>query len=105
SSRRRHTRFSRDWSSDVCSSDLGTPDFHIPLVGTWPVLGFLQDFIAVAALCGLIVFTVIRLRNSPAKLGRRSRFSGSHLGGAWRSEERRVGKGCRSQGGPSAVLD
>src|SRR5690606_40739469 len=23
-SRRRHTRFSRDWSSDVCSSDLGT---------------------------------------------------------------------------------
>src|SRR5690606_40914076 len=26
SSRRRHTRFSRDWSSDVCSSDL-TPIF------------------------------------------------------------------------------
>src|SRR5690606_40480139 len=25
SSRRRHTRFSRDWSSDVCSSDLGLP--------------------------------------------------------------------------------
>src|SRR5207302_3984649 len=24
SSRRRHTRFSRDWSSDECSSDLGT---------------------------------------------------------------------------------
>src|SRR5690606_21495593 len=24
-SRRRHTRFSRDWSSDVCSSDLGVP--------------------------------------------------------------------------------
>src|SRR5690606_40098085 len=23
SCRRRHTRFSRDWSSDVCSSDLG----------------------------------------------------------------------------------
>src|SRR5690606_39782779 len=23
SSRRRHTRFSRDWNSDVCSSDLG----------------------------------------------------------------------------------
>src|SRR5690606_39363285 len=28
SSRRRHTRFSRDWSSDVCSSDL--------LFGIWP---------------------------------------------------------------------
>src|SRR3989304_7211197 len=27
SSRRRHTRCSRDWSSDVCSSDL--PDHHI----------------------------------------------------------------------------
>src|SRR5690606_39755928 len=25
SSRRRHTRFSRDWSSDVCSSDLKDP--------------------------------------------------------------------------------
>src|SRR5436309_10663080 len=25
SSRRRHTRFSRDWSSDVCSSDLVSP--------------------------------------------------------------------------------
>src|SRR5690606_40940727 len=25
SSRRRHTRFSRDWSSDVCSSDLVGP--------------------------------------------------------------------------------
>src|SRR6266511_6146525 len=26
SSRRRHTRFSRDWSSDVCSSDLDDTD-------------------------------------------------------------------------------
>src|SRR5690606_39502636 len=26
SSRRRHTRFSRDWSSDVCSSDLEVPN-------------------------------------------------------------------------------
>src|SRR5690606_40539058 len=26
SSRRRHTRFSRDWSSDVCSSDLKLKD-------------------------------------------------------------------------------
>src|SRR5690606_39553587 len=29
SSRRRHTRFSRDWSSDVCSSDLA---HHIEVV-------------------------------------------------------------------------
>jgi Fe-S oxidoreductase len=57
--------------------------FHIPVVGTWGVLGFLQDFIAVMALLGLVVFAVIRLRNSPERLGNRSRFSGSHLGGAW----------------------
>src|SRR5699024_11903605 len=29
SSRRRHTRSKRDWSSDVCSSDLATK-YHIP---------------------------------------------------------------------------
>src|SRR5690606_39941841 len=29
SSRRRHTRFSRDWSSDVCSSDLGGVASHL----------------------------------------------------------------------------
>src|SRR5690606_40222237 len=28
SSRRRHTRFSRDWSSDVCSSDLNQYDIQ-----------------------------------------------------------------------------
>src|SRR5690606_40436879 len=28
SSRRRHTRFSRDWSSDVCSSDLDVAVYH-----------------------------------------------------------------------------
>src|SRR2546429_711637 len=31
SSRRRHTRCSRDWSSDVCSSDLGQAGEHIEL--------------------------------------------------------------------------
>src|ERR1041385_4911643 len=33
SSRRRHTRCSRDWSSDVCSSDLNAPEIPIDLVG------------------------------------------------------------------------
>ncbi|WP_043615419.1 (Fe-S)-binding protein [Nonomuraea candida] len=61
----------------------GTPDFHIPLIGTWGALGFLQDFIAVACLLGLVAFAVIRVKNSPKTLGRSSRFSGSHLGGAW----------------------
>src|SRR5690606_40367363 len=32
SSRRRHTRFSRDWSSDVCSSDLVSMRTRRPLV-------------------------------------------------------------------------
>src|SRR5690606_40598055 len=31
SSRRRHTRFSRDWSSDVCSSDLPAADIALEL--------------------------------------------------------------------------
>ncbi|WP_307832351.1 (Fe-S)-binding protein [Planomonospora sp. ID91781] len=61
----------------------GRANFHIPIIGTWPVLGFLQDFIAVACLLGLVAFTVIRIKNSPKRLGRGSRFSGSHLGGAW----------------------
>src|SRR5207302_110531 len=33
SSRRRHTRFSRDWSSDVCSSDLVQAEFYSDEVG------------------------------------------------------------------------
>src|SRR5687768_18413277 len=33
SSRRRHTRCSRDWSSDVCSSDLGTEVAKLPADG------------------------------------------------------------------------
>src|SRR2546427_6082334 len=31
SSRRRHTRFDCDWSSDVCSSDLAEKDYHLAL--------------------------------------------------------------------------
>ncbi|HET6259642.1 MAG TPA: (Fe-S)-binding protein [Pseudonocardia sp.] len=58
-------------------------NFHIPLIGRWPVLGFLQDFIAAAALISLGVFSVIRLRNAPQRRARASRFYGSHTGGAW----------------------
>ena len=58
-------------------------DFAIPVIGHWPVLGFLQDFIALMALAGIITFAIIRLRNSPERLGRQSRFKGSHLTGAW----------------------
>ncbi len=59
------------------------PHFAIPLIGRWAVLGFLQDFIALMALAGITTFAIIRLRNSPQRLGRKSRFKGSHLGGAW----------------------
>src|SRR3712207_8496787 len=33
SSRRRHTRYWRDWSSDVCSSDLPDVETHVPVGG------------------------------------------------------------------------
>ncbi|RDH74676.1 4Fe-4S dicluster domain-containing protein [Mycolicibacterium moriokaense] len=59
------------------------PRFHIPVVGRWAVLGFLQDFIALAVLAGIITFAIIRLRSEPKEHGRQSRFYGSHTGGAW----------------------
>ncbi|MDP2774056.1 MAG: (Fe-S)-binding protein, partial [Nocardioides sp.] len=59
------------------------PKFAIPLVGHWAILGFAQDLIAVLAVVSLVVFAQIRLKNSPERLGRQSRFKGSHLGGAW----------------------
>jgi Fe-S oxidoreductase len=58
-------------------------DFHIPLIGTDTWLGFLEDLLIVAVLAGLVVFALIRLRESPKREGRRSRFFGSHLGPAW----------------------
>jgi Fe-S oxidoreductase len=62
---------------------LFVPNFHIPLVGRWDVLGFLQDFIALAVLAGITTFSIIRLRSEPKEHGRSSRFYGSHTGGAW----------------------
>ncbi|HXV94274.1 MAG TPA: Fe-S oxidoreductase, partial [Pseudonocardia sp.] len=50
------------------------PDFHIPLIGRWPVLGFLQDTIAVLCLVSLAVFAAIRIRNAPERTARASRF-------------------------------
>src|SRR2546422_6228120 len=44
SSRRRHTRCSRDWSSDVCSSDLGEEDEPDP-EGVLLVLGEPRDVV------------------------------------------------------------
>src|SRR5206468_8060701 len=73
SSRRRHTRSDRDWSSDVCSSDLS-------ILASRPVT----------------LHRVPRLRDVDTL----SLLLG-HLGvEVKRSEERRVGKECRSRGSP-----
>src|SRR5690606_40670832 len=88
SSRRRHTRFSRDWSSDVCSSDL------IHNAGSSGCTGFKDGSVttctfslAVQVYCfpfrGLIARTVVPSRVITIR---------------FRSEERRVGKECRSRG-------
>ncbi|MDQ1717618.1 MAG: hypothetical protein QOE89_1571, partial [Pseudonocardiales bacterium] len=58
-------------------------DFHIPLIGKWQILGFLEDFFAVAVLLGLATFAVLRIRNAPERKQRDSRFYGSHTGPAW----------------------
>jgi len=58
-------------------------DFAIPIIGRWAIIGFIEDLFAVLVIVGLISFAIIRLRNNPAKLGRDSRFFGSHLGAAW----------------------
>ncbi len=59
------------------------PGWNWFVFGSWSVLGFVQDFIAIMALAGIAVFWAIRLRNQPQQLGRRSRFFGSHLGPAY----------------------
>ena len=62
-------------------------DFHIPGIGTWSFIGFLEDFFAVAVLVSLAVFVGIRVKNSPKREGKRSRFFGSHTGAAWLGRE------------------
>src|SRR5690625_1963174 len=41
SSRRRHTRWPRDWSSDVCSSDLTNPPSLTPVIRRLAEMGLL----------------------------------------------------------------
>ena len=68
---------------DEAYGALFSSDFHIPVIGTWPILGFAQDFIAVMCLFGITTFAVLRIQQSPHRLGRKSRFDRSHTGGAW----------------------
>src|SRR2546430_12408501 len=92
SSRRRHTRFDCDWSSDVCSSDLGslmsTPAPHVvPIFATpFGVVGVPEAEALNPALAALF-----------AKRATPERRAAGALPGPLRSEERRVGKECRSR--------
>jgi Fe-S oxidoreductase len=63
--------------------DLFSKTFAIPGIGHWAWVGFLEDLFAVAVLAGIVTFAIIRLRSSPEREGRKSRFSGSHTGAAW----------------------
>src|SRR3712207_8703034 len=91
SSRRRNTRYWRDWSSDVCSSDLLVdPTPWRAAVGVMARLGDLP----VASLGGGFAVAYTADDRPPAV--------GEAVGAVVeaRSEERRVGKECRSRWSP-----
>src|SRR5690606_40278216 len=92
SSRRRHTRFSRDWSSDVCSSDLvaGTcMNAGKTVAATELVRGLSRGGLRVAAL-KLTGVSLMRDALSMRDAGAVAAFTFNDA----RSEERRVGKEC-----------
>src|SRR5260370_32764171 len=93
SSRRRHTRFKCDWSSDVCSSDLGYAWLVMKswqTVSEWNIVH--SELLAKSRLSSLR----IALDNPPTLLE-----SAAYIVCALpRSEERRVGKECRSRWSP-----
>src|SRR5690606_40060625 len=92
---RRHTRFSRDWSSDVCSSDLGADAGVVPEQALGLATGQRNDIETRA-------FVTFALTEEGQALAirrpgeRRHTFLPSHIGAyivrPIRSEERRVGK-------------
>src|SRR5436189_3240388 len=88
SSRRRHTRYIGDWSSDVCSSDLinAMSEGH-----DHGVDGF-------AANPGLNAKPAASDQSSENRGNIRAECTERSAGKNGRSEERRVGKECRSRG-------
>jgi Fe-S oxidoreductase len=58
-------------------------EFAVPIIGRMPVIGFFEDLFAVLVVVGIVMFAAIRIKRNPAKLGRESRFFGSHTGAAW----------------------
>src|SRR5690606_40773562 len=92
----RHTRFSRDWSSDVCSSDLeADADAALQLVGI-EVLAARVDRQAVGRdVLGRGGGVLFAHAAAPSRTGAKINPAGQSGGGASlgiRSEERRVGK-------------
>src|SRR5690606_40760511 len=97
-SRRRHTRFSRDWSSDVCSSDLGRTEIlkvHTRRVPLAPDVD-LEEI--AASMPGFSGADIRNLVNEAALLAaRRDQDSVYQKDFLDRSEERRVGKERKHQ--------
>src|SRR5207249_8756116 len=92
SSRRRHTRSKRDWSSDVCSSDL---EQLFELFSR--IRQFLLQCVDVADLI-VAWFAFIAKNGAIELIGVLSQPLFARNSAAFRrSEERRVGKECRSR--------
>src|SRR3989442_2949120 len=91
SSRRRHTRCGRDWSSDVCSSDLTA---HVVSGNQGHAAGERR---VVALATGLRVEQRAQALLRPHVQREQERAEAAHVS---RSEERRVGKECRSRWSP-----
>src|SRR5205085_6596410 len=97
-SRRRHTRFDCDWSSDVCSSDLAEIQAFLKIVRKLPG----QAPPAFQPLSEVDLTTDRAAADMVARWQRefRSSYSPDVQAKLWkrdRSEERRVGKECRSR--------
>src|SRR5439155_9085780 len=102
SSSRRHTGWPRDWSSDVCSSDLGSD--YVALSGTVEIpVGQADEGIVVVPIDDQLVegseSVVVELTVPTVGPGELPPYAIS----APRSEERRVGKECRWRGSPYRV--
>src|SRR5207253_6007813 len=93
SSRRRHTRWPRDWSSDVCSSDLERHAVQPAVAGTHGLEGSRLLDRRLEAL--LVVLKVEGIGGAEPAV----EFVPGAIIYEERSEERRVGKEWRSGGG------
>src|SRR2546429_8962132 len=100
SSRRRHTRCSRDWSSDVCSSDLASYLRTLTARGVDVLLSVAApEIFRRPALMAVPHVLNVHSGKLPLYRGMMPTFWALQNGDA-RSEERRVGKECRSRWSP-----